>query len=356
MPPIREIFGRGAGFNGGLGNGAGTSRRGFLIGGAAAASIVLVGCGDDDSGEAGAGGDGAWEYTDTSGTKITRPKRPERIVAYISSAAALWDFGVRPIAVFGPQETEDGKKEVQAGNIDLDAVDSVGVVWDDFNVEKFTSLNPDLVVTGMAGDDRASSLWAITPELLPTIEKIAPVAALDEFRITLPKVIESYQALAGALGADVTASAVTSAKSDFDAASAELRTAAAAKPGLKVMVVYADNDNLYVAKPDFFADLIYYTELGLDFVKGGGDEDYWEALSWEQASKYPADLILTDTRTFSLTREQMAAFPTWNQVPAVAAGQLGDWSAEPGFSYQLATPVIRKLTEAVKKARTNVVA
>ncbi len=47
---------------------------------------------------------------------------------------------------------------------------------------------------------------------------------------------------------------------------------------------------------------------------------------------------------------------SWNQLPAVKANQLGDWSAEPRFSHQLATPVLRKLTEVVKAARTDVVA
>ena len=36
------------------------------------------------------------------------------------------------------------------------------------------------------------------------------------------------------------------------------------------MVAYADKDNLYVAKPDFFGDLMYYRSLGMDIVTGGG--------------------------------------------------------------------------------------
>ena len=52
----------------------------------------------------------------------------------------------------------------------------------------------------------------------------------------------------------------------------------------------------------------------------------------------------------------MAEYPTWRALPAVAAGQLGDWSAEPRFNYTLAAPVIRKLTAAVKTARTDIAA
>jgi iron complex transport system substrate-binding protein len=331
------------------------SRRGFLFAtGGLAATAVLAGCGDDTPSNTSSSG-GAWEFTDDRGVKVTRDKQPEKIVAYVSSAAALWDFGVRPIGAFGPQKTESGEKELQAGNIDLSKVTSLGNAWDDFDVEKFIGLQADLVVTGLTGT-KPTDLWAITEETGVKVEKTAPILALSEYKVTLPKVIERYEALAKALGADVASAEVTSAKEEFQTASDELTAAAKEKAGLKVLVLYADKDGVYIAKPEFFADLSYYKELGLDIVSGGGSDDYWEQLSWEQVGKYPADLILTDTRTFALSKQQMAEFPTWNVLPAVAAGQLGDWSAEPRFNYTLAAPVIRDLTTAVKGARTDITA
>src|SRR5690349_6270376 len=99
------------------------SRRGFLFAtGGVAAAAALAGCGDDSP--ATASGSGAWEFTDDRDTVVKRDRRPERVVAYVSSAAALWDFGVRPVGVFGPQRTVDGEKEIQAGNIDLSKVTS----------------------------------------------------------------------------------------------------------------------------------------------------------------------------------------------------------------------------------------
>ncbi|HEX6361016.1 ABC transporter substrate-binding protein [Actinophytocola sp.] len=330
------------------------SRRGFLFAtGGLAATAALAGCGDDTPANSSSSGGGAWEFTDDRGTKVTRDKQPQKVVAYISSAAALWDFGIEAAGVFGPQKTESGEKEIQAGNVDLDKTTSLGVVWDDFDVEKFIGMQPDLLVTGLTGT-KPTDLWAITTETGPKVEKVAPILALSEYKVTLPKVIERYEELAKALGADVTSSTVTDAKAEFEAASDELRTVAKEKAGLKVLVVYSDKDSIYIAKPEFFADLSYYKELGLDIVEGGGSEDYWEQLSWEQVGKYPADLILTDTRTFSLSKEQMNEFPTWRALPAVAAGQLGDWSAEPRFNYTLAAPVIRDLSTAIKNARTDI--
>jgi iron-desferrioxamine transport system substrate-binding protein len=330
------------------------SRRGFLFAtGGLAATAALAGCGDDTTSSSSSGG-GAWEFTDDRGKKITRDGQPERIVAYASSAAALWDYGVRPIGAFGPQKTDSGEKEIQAGNMDLSKVTSVGNAWDDFDVEKFIGLNPDLVVTGLTGTE-PTDIWAITPEVGEKVEKVAPILALSEYKTPLPKVIERYEELAKALGADVTSDSVTKAKGEFQAASDELAAVAKEKAGLKVLVLYADKDGIYIAMPEFFADLSYYRELGLDIVEGDSD-DYYEQLSWEQIGKYPADLILTDIRTFALPRDQMSQFPTWNALPAVAAGQVGDWSAEPRFNYTLAAPVIRDLTAAVKNARTDITA
>lgn len=335
--------------------GAGLSRRGFLVGtGGVAAALALAACGGGDK-PANAAGSGPWGFTDDRGQKAARDQRPTRVVAYASSAAALWDYGVHAVGVFGPQKTADGKKEIQAGNIDLGAETSIGNAWDDFSMEKFAALKPDLVVTGLTGA-KPTDLWVIKDDLAAKVQQIAPIVALSEYKVSWPKVMQRYEDLAVALGGDAKSAAITQGKADFQQASDALKAAVQAKPGLKVLVVSSDKDNLYVCKPDFFADLSYYRDLGMDIVNGGGSDDYYETLSWEQAGKYPADLILTDSRTYALTRQQLAQIPTWKQLPAVDAGQLGDWSAEPRFNPVLAAPVVRKLTEVVKNARTDIAA
>ncbi|MGK3201869.1 ABC transporter substrate-binding protein [Amycolatopsis sp. MEPSY49] len=334
---------------------AGLSRRGFLIGaGGLAATVVLTACGSSDD-KAAPGSSGPWEFTDDRGQKTSRDQRPTRVVAYVSSAAALWDYGVRPVGVFGPQKTADGGKEIQAGNIDLNAVTSIGNAWDDFSMEKFAATKPDLVITGLTGA-KPTDLWVLKDDLGPKVQQVAPIVAMSEYKVTLPKVIERYEQLAVALGGDANSDVIKKGKDDFQKASDDLKAAIKAKPGLKVLVVSSDKDNLYVCKPEFFADLAYYRDLGLDIVNGGGSDDYFETLSWEQAGKYPADLILTDSRTYALSRQQLAAIPTWAQLPAVKANQLADWSTEPRFNPVLAAPVIQKLTEVVKGARTDIAA
>lgn len=334
---------------------AGFSRRGFLLGaGGLAATVALTACGSGSDKPA-AAASGPWEFTDDRGQKASRDQRPSRVVAYVSSAAALWDYGVRPVGVFGPQKKADGGKEIQAGNIDLAAVTSIGNAWDDFSMEKFAATKPDLVITGLTGA-KPTDLWVLKDDLGPKVQQVAPIVALSEYKVALPKVIERYEQLAVALGGDANSEVIKKGKEDFQKASDDLKAAIKAKPGLKVLVVSSDKDNLYVCKPEFFADLAYYRDLGLDIVNGGGSDDYFETLSWEQAGKYPADLILTDSRTYALSRQQLAQIPTWAQLPAVKANQVADWSTEPRFNPVLAAPVIRQLTEVVKGARTDITA
>ncbi|MGW4794899.1 ABC transporter substrate-binding protein [Nonomuraea sp. NPDC004297] len=73
-------------------------------------------------------------------------------------------------------------------------------------------------------------------------------------------------------------------------------------------------------------DIAYWGELGLNIVsperpteREGG---FWEVLSWENADRYQAGVILVDARSQSMKIEETAAKPTWAKLPAVRAGQL----------------------------------
>ncbi|WP_020502469.1 ABC transporter substrate-binding protein [Sciscionella marina] len=324
-------------------------RRGFLAVAGAGAATALAACGSGQSGS----GAGSWEYTDDLGKHIRRDGQPKRIVAYVSCAAALWDFGIHPVGVFGPQRDDDGGKSLQAGNIDLGKVTSVGNGYDDFNIEKVASLKPDLVITGLAGDKPADR-WILKDQLADKVEKLAPVLAIQESKKPQPKVIEAYGKLAQRLGADL--AGIKKAREEFEKTGEELRSALREKQGLRVEVVYGDNEGMYVANPKFYSDLIYYTQLGMQLLGGaGGADQFYEQLSWERADKYPADLILADSRKFSLSADQMKQkFPTFRQLPAVKANQIGAWNGEPRFSYQLATPELQRVVDAVKKAKPGI--
>lgn len=325
------------------------TRRDFIVGGVSLAALLAAGCGDDTAADSSTG---EWTFTDDRGVTVSSPRRPERIAAYVGTAAVLWDLGVRPVGVFGPQRQADGSSEPAAGLVDLDAVESVGDVWDGVDLEALAELRPDLVVTGGVSDE---DLWVITAEQVDEVRQIAPIVAVQAYDKPASEIIAGYERLAAALGADLDAPALQQARVDLADAASRLEEAVAAKPGLVAIATYADTDGLYVAKVEDFPDLLEFQQLGLELVEAGGSEDYWEQLSWENADRYPADLILHDGRSYSLQPDALAEYPTWAALPAVQAGQLHTWNAETVLSQRGFAAALAALADTVSGARAGVV-
>ncbi|MDQ3578147.1 MAG: ABC transporter substrate-binding protein [Actinomycetota bacterium] len=336
-------------------------RRLLTLAGGVTLAVLLSACGDTAPGSSQttssgtpstSAASGPWEFTDDRGKKISLPQRPTRIVMQVNAAAALDDFGIKPTAVFGPRELESGQPDPQAGDVSPD-VPSVGTEFGEFNMEKYLEQKPELLVTIMYGE----ALWYVPEESAAQIEEKAPIVAIQLAGVPADEAIAKFGKLAESLGADLNTPELAKAKQDFEAASASLKKAAEGKAGLKTLVVQGIAEEAYLAKPSFFSDVSYFGKLGLDLVAPTeGEAPTWETISWEQVSKYPADLILTDARDQALSQSDLAKIPTWAQLPAVRAGQLGLWHAETPMSYQKLTPALIELTEVVSKARTDVVA
>ena len=118
------------------------TRRGLLTGAGALGALALLPARRASSAEDA----GSWEFTDDRGVTVSLAQPPQRVVAFVAAAAALWDFGLRPVGIFGPSRREDGSAgDHQVGNLDLDAVTSVGNTFDEFNIERYAALRPDLL-------------------------------------------------------------------------------------------------------------------------------------------------------------------------------------------------------------------
>ncbi len=260
-----------------------------------------------------ASGSGEWTWVDDAGETITLPAMPERVVAYMPVAASLWDFGMRPVGVYGPTRRPDGTPEVYVGNVDLDAVVSLGEEYGELDLEALKIKFVDRPITDT---------------------------------------IRGVEALAAALGADTASPEVVAAREEFEKASDELRAAIAEKPGLKVMFASGTPDSsFWVANPSVNADLLYFKELGLEIAQPDIEEGYFEEVSWEQAGKYPADLILIDARQWSSTGEDLKArVPTFAALPAAKADQFGPWLTEYVPSYAGFTPVLQALAGSIRGA------
>jgi iron-desferrioxamine transport system substrate-binding protein len=332
--------------------GADISRRRLLAGSAALGALLgLPACGTDAEPPS-AAADPSWNFTDARGERVQLPRRPERVVAYAGVAAVLWDYGVRPVGVFGPQRRDDGSPDTTVGDIDLATVGSAGEGYESVDYEALAALRPDLVVTGMSGD---KAMWVIADDAVDRVRQIAPLVALDGYGVPAEVLIAGYEQFARLLGADTAAPEPMAARTRLNQATAAARDAVAAKPNLRVLVTYAEPEGLSIARPSQFPDLLSFRALGLDLVEPEGGEQYYESLSWEQAGRYPADLILHDTRAFSLQPDQLAAYPTWAALPAVQAGQVGRWSAEVRLSAQGFAAALEDLTATVTAARDDVV-
>ncbi|MEV0373946.1 ABC transporter substrate-binding protein [Streptomyces sp. NPDC050636] len=329
------------------------SRRGILAaGGAVGIGALLAACGDKGSGDAKSGAkSGPWSFTDDRKVKTSLDGVPQRIVAFTGTAAALHDFGIddQIVGVFGPTKLQNGKADPQAGDIDVDKVTILGNAYDKFNVEKYAGLTPDLLITNMY---EPGALWFVPEDSADKIAKLAKSVAITSSRVPLVKIIERYAELAESLGADLKAKKVTDAKARFEKAAASLRKAAKSHP-VKVLACSGSPELFYASNPGINADLMYYKSLGVDLIvpdhldKGG----YFESLSWENADKYKADLLLLDNRTATLQPKELAAKPSWAKLPAVKAGQITPWSSEPRFSYAGAAPLIEAIAKAIEGAK-----
>lgn len=337
------------------------TRRGILAaGGALGLGAVLAACGDDDAKSGGSGEEtaaaeksGPWTFKDDRGTEVKLDKIPANIVAFTGVAAALFDYGISVKGVFGPTKTTDGKADVRAGDMDISKVEILGNVWDQFNVEKYAALAPDVLITTMFDD--AGTLWYVPAASKDKIAKLAPSVGISVYDRQITEPLQRMWELAESLGADMSAATVTDAKKKFEAAATRLRAAAKAKPNIKVMAGSASQDIFYVSGTNLSIDLEYFKALGVNFVEpsekskaeGGG---WYESLSWENVDKYKADIIMMDDRSSTIQPADITE-ATWKKLPAVKAGQVISRSPEPILSYDKCTPLLETLAEALENAK-----
>ncbi|MGW1723066.1 ABC transporter substrate-binding protein [Streptomyces sp. NPDC002306] len=337
------------------------TRRGILAaGGALGLGAVLAACGDDDAKSGGsaketaaAAKSGPWTFKDDRGTTVKLDKIPANIVAFTGVGAALHDYGISVKGVFGPTTTTDGKPDVQAGDMDVSKLTVLGNVWDQFNVEKYAALAPDVLISTMF--DGAGTLWYVPETSKDKIAKLAPSVGVSVYDRQLTEPLQRMWELAESLGADMKAAKVTDAKKRFEAAAARLRAAAKAKPEIKVMAGSASTELFYVSGTNLSIDLEYFKSLGVNFVEppesakklGGG---WYESLSWENVDKYKADIIMMDDRSATIQPADIAE-ATWKKLPAVKAGQVIARSPEPILSYDKCVPLLDTLAEALEKAK-----
>ncbi|MFC4564953.1 ABC transporter substrate-binding protein [Nocardiopsis mangrovi] len=314
-----------------------------LAGCACALALTLTGCGVPDSAEEAAG----WTFTDGTGAEVALPERPERVVAYSGIASVLWDYGFEVVGVFGPAETAGGGRDPQIGDVDLDRVEVISQTYGEMSVERLAALEPDLVITQVYDDVD----WYLPEGGTDQIEAVAPLARIQMNGVPAEQQLTDHLDLAVALGAEPEDPRVTEARDDFDAALAELDAAVEARPGLRVMAVSAAPENFFVVNSAAGGALGMFADHGVSLPETEApDTDQFERLSWEEADKYPADLLLQDARPGRTTLAELDDQPLWRDLPAVRAGQVGDWPAETPFGYAAYAEMVSGLAADIEDA------
>ncbi|MFD7402609.1 ABC transporter substrate-binding protein [Streptomyces sp. NPDC059866] len=336
------------------------TRRGILAaGGALGLGAVLAACGDEDTNSGGsdstasAKASGPWSFKDDRGTTVKLDKVPANIVAFTGVAAALYDYGIQVKGVFGPTKTLDGKADVQAGDMDVSKLTIFGNKFDQFNVEQYAAFQPEVLISTTFDD--AGTLWYVPEASKDKIAKLAPSVAISVYDRQMPEPLQRMAELAESLGADLKATKVVEAKKQFEAAAERLRKAAKARPEIKVLAGSAAQDVFYVSGSNYSIDLEYFKALGVNLVEPSEEAKkatggWFESLSWENANKYPADVIIMDDRASTIQPADITE-GTWKALPAVKAGQVISRSPEPILSYDKCTPLLDNLAEAIENAK-----
>lgn len=288
------------------------------------------------------------------GNTVTLPERPQRIAADISTSAALWDFGVKAQTVFGWTAVNHADGDhVAWGNIDLDQIEIIGDAEGAVEVESLLAQQPDLIVSWIWDKDNpASSQVAISEDLTEQVAGVAPIIFLmqgDANDIELGRI----EAFAEAMGADLDSPEIVAQREAYAAKKVELKELAAEKSNLTVLFAsYGSEDRIYVAGPDYVADLGQARDLGVNIANDGSPTatTYWEELSLEQALLYPSDVIYIDQYGVWKTLEELQAEPTISQHRAVKAGQTGPWMRDLPVNYQGLTTFLESVLGPLRDA------
>jgi iron complex transport system substrate-binding protein len=313
------------------------TRRQVLTAGCAAAASFLVGCGSAKHEPAG------WSFVDDRKQTVRLSRRPTRIVAYTTAAAALHQWGVTPVGVFGDNPREDpALARFPWGDSEI-----IGSVYGEIDTAKLLSLKAELIVSRWyppPGDSPLFGFKDLTQQ--KRIGSRVPVVGIDGHAIAT-KQIDRFSDLVRALGSDTTGGAIGPARAAFLRAEASLSGIARRKSNLRIIGVSGDQSTMFVAKLVDLADLAFYRHRGVPLVSAETSDPYWDRFGWEQAAKYPADGILFDARPTSLPLRQAKAIPAFAALPAVRAHQVARWRADLPPSYQAYTEAMNELATAI---------
>jgi len=255
----------------------------------------------------------AWDFSDDRGHRATRNRPPRRVVAYVRAGAALWEYGIRPVAVYGSaHDSGAGPDPAKAGALDPARVPYLGP-GAGVSEETLRALAPDLIVdVTYDGKDP----YALAEPLAEGVG--AAVVALGVGgEADLAAIVARFGELAASLGADT-----GTVGDELATAEAELRAALAGSGAPPAVALSpAGPDQVHLARPATWPELRHLAALGLPLADPGpGPGVNWLTTDWDRARELAAGvrMVLTDSRTNATPPAALRDHPGWQRLTATA--------------------------------------
>jgi iron complex transport system substrate-binding protein len=301
------------------------TRRGFLIGGAAA--LLLAGCGKQDgNGDEASGGKRAIEHKFGS-TEV--PENPERVVAVgYNEADFVLALGVMPVGVrdfIGPFE-EDARPWAQE---EFDGAEPKLVGGEEVNFEAVAALEPDLILGIYSFMDQDG--YDLLSRIAPTVAQPA------EYEDGGTPWQEQTRITGRALGREERADKLVA---DVEARFAEARGQHPEFEGRTAAVTFATEGEFFLLTPEDLRTRLF-TSLGFELPDKTGP-----------ISRERIDLLDQDVLVFVGTdREALEADELLQSLDAVREGRViyfgdfsNDFAGALGYSSPLSLPFALDLT------------
>ena len=315
------------------------TRRQVLVAGIAVGTTLLAGCGS--RGSSGAG----WSFVDDLNRTVQLDKRPTRIAACLTPAAALQHWGVTPVGVFGPQAPESP----WLADFPWSESNLLGSVYGEIDTDKLLALKAELIV---------SHYFPQQPFRSPVLgfrglpEQIAnvPVVWLNGRTIATAQ-IARFETFVRSLGVETESGRTERARRSFTSAAARLSRVAKTKAQLRIISLSGDQNAMFVAKLDDMGDLRFYRQLGVPLVSARTPDHYWDKCGWNGADMYPADGILYDARPGVLPLAAAKRIAEFEALPAVRTNQVDAWQADLPPSYEAYAKTMDELATMIASWR-----
>ncbi|KAA9394814.1 ABC transporter substrate-binding protein [Kocuria coralli] len=295
-------------------------KRGALLSLGAGALLLLSACSNSQGGSEAEGADGGASAGDSGAVTLSHPsidgleiefeQQPETLVMDCYAYSSLHEYGLEPDALFGFGCDDP----TIMGDADVSGIEKVGSDGE-IDMEKLAQLRPDAVI-GNGSEDGWS--W-FDEDVNAQLKRVAPFVPLPSTD-TVDENISATREIAEFLGADVETDAIVQADDDLAQAKEDF-TAVLGDKDLDFLLASPTKEALYTGVGFPQADLLQ--ELGANII--GPDKpaegNPWGEVAWEEASTYPADVILIE----SYDPEAPFSAELWDTLPAVEADQVSGW-------------------------------